>query len=164
MSIKKLLLVISLAGFSFGCTAHAASPEKTKYRATYTVSAKFEEVREQVISAIGNQGLKVNNISYIGKMLIRTGKDLGFKEKIYIKGQAFEFCSATVSRETMAADPHNIIFCPYIVQVYELAKQPGTIYLSYRRPIPVGNKRSKASLVAVEKLLDKIIEDAVSWF
>lgn len=164
MSLKKLLLIISLAGFSFGCTVHAASPEKTKYRTTYTVKAGFDEVREQVISAIDNQGLKINNISYIGKMLIRTGKDLGFKDNIYTKGQAFEFCSATVSRETMVADPHNIIFCPYIILVYELAKQPGTIYLSYRRPIPIGSKRSKASLVAVEKLLDKIIEDAVSWF
>jgi uncharacterized protein (DUF302 family) len=164
MSLKKLLLLISLAGFSLGCTVHAASPEKTKYRTTYTVKASFDEVREQVISAVGNQGLKLNNISYTGKMLIRTGKDLGFKEQIFTKAQLFEFCSATVSRETMSADPHNIIFCPYVIQVYELTKQPGTIYLSYRRPVPIGSKRSKASLVAVEKLLDKIIEDAVSWF
>ncbi len=164
MSLKKLLLLISLAGFSFGSIVHAAPPEKTKYRTTYTVKAKYHEVRDQLMSAIGNQGLKINNVSHIGKMLIRTGKDLGFKEKIYTKGQAFEFCSATVSRETMAADPHNIIFCPYIIQLYELAKQPGTIYLSYRRPIPIGSKRSQASLVAVEKLLDKIAQDAVSWF
>ena len=164
MPLRKLLLVISLAGFSFGCVVHAASPEKTKYRATYAVKANFKEVREQVISAIGNQGLKINNISYTGKMLIRTGKDLGFKEQIYTQAQLFEFCSATVSRETMAAHPHNIIFCPYVIQVYELTKQPGTIYLSYRRPIPIGSKRSKKSLVAVERLLDKIIKDAVSWF
>jgi len=164
MLMKKLMLVLSVAGFSLGCAVHAASPEKTKYRTTYTANAKFNEVREQVVSAIGNKGLKINNISYIGKMLIRTGKDLGFKDKIYTHGQAFEFCSATVSRETMAADPHNIIFCPYIIQVYELAKQPGTVYLSYRRPLPVGSKRSKASLKAVEKLLDDIVRDAISWF
>lgn len=164
MSLQKILILVSLAVFSFGCTVHAVSPEKTPYRATSTVKAKFDEVREQVMSAIGNQGLKINNISYIGKMLIRTGKGLGFKEQIYTKAQAFEFCSATVSRETMAADPHNVIFCPYIIQVYELAKQPGTIYLSYRRPTPIGSKRSKKSLVAVEKLLDDIVKDAVSWF
>jgi len=164
MSLQKVLIIVSLTVFSFGCTAHAASPEKTPYRATYKVKAKFDEVREQVISAVGNQGLKLNNISYTGKMLIRTGKDLGFKEQIFTKAQLFEFCSATVSRETMAADPHNIIFCPYVIQVYELTKQPGTIYLSYRRPTPIGSARSKKSLVAVEKLLDKIIEDAVSWF
>ncbi len=164
MSLQKILILVSLAVFSFGCTVHAASPEKTPYRVTYTVKAKFDEVREQVMSAIGNQGLKINNISYIGKMLIRTGKDLGFKQQIYVKAQAFEFCSATVSRETMAADPHNIIFCPYIIQVYELARQPGTIYLSFRRPTPIGGKRSKKSLGAVEKLLDNIVQDAVSWF
>lgn len=164
MSLQKILIIVSLAVFSLGYTVHAAPPEKTPHRVTYTVKASFDEVREQTISAIGNQGLKINNISYIGKMLIRTGKDLGFKEQIYTKAQAFEFCSATVSRETMAADPHNIIFCPYIIQVYELAKQPGTIYLSYRRPTLIGNKRSKVSLVAVEKLLDKIVQDAVSWF
>lgn len=164
MLLQKVLIIVSLAIFSLGCTVHAASPEKTPHRVTYMVKANFSEVREQVIGAIGNQGLKVNNISYIGKMLIRTGKDLGFKEQIYSRAQAFEFCSAIVSRETMAADPHNIIFCPYIIQVYELAKQPGTIYLSYRRPVPIGSKRSKASLVAVEKLLDDIVKDAISWF
>lgn len=164
MFLQKISTLVLLAVFSFGCTVQAASPEKTPYRVTYTVKAKFDEVREQVISAIGNQGLKINNISYIGKMLIRTGKDLGYKEQIYTKAQAFEFCSATVSRETMAADHHNIIFCPYIVHVYELAKKPGTIYLSFRRPTPIGDKRSKKSLVAVEKLLDRIVQDAVSWF
>ena len=164
MLSQKALLVVSVAVFSLGCTVQAASPEKTLYRATYTVKANFSEVREQVMSAIGNQGLRINNISYIGKMLIRTGKDLGFKEQIYTKAQAFEFCSAIVSRETMAADPHNVIFCPYVIQVYELAKQPGTIYLSYRRPVPIGSKRSKVSLAAVEKLLDDIVKDAISWF
>lgn len=164
MTFNKLFIIFSLVGLCVSGVVNAAAPEKTKYRATYSVNAKFEEVREQLESAVGNQGLKINNVSYIGKMLIRTGKDLGFKEKIYIKAQAFEFCSAIISRETMSADPHNIIFCPYVIQIYELAKKPGTIYLSYRRPIPIGSKRSKKSLVAVEILLDKIISDAVSWF
>lgn len=157
-------LVIATLAACATAPAKAADPKKTNLRATWTVKAKFADVREQIMAAIQNKGLKINNISYIGKMLIRTGKDLGFKKQVYTEAQAFEFCSATVSRAMMEADPHNIIFCPYIIVVYELADKPGTVYISYRRPIMHGSEASKKSLIAVEALLDAMIKDAVSWF
>lgn len=161
---NKLIQVMLLALILVSGAVGAAELTKTPHRATWVVQAKFEDVREQIIAAINGKGLKINNISYIGKMLIRTGKDLGFKRQVYTQAQAFEFCSATVSRATMEADPHNIIFCPYIIQVYELADKPGTVYVSYRRPAIIGDAASKKSLVAVEALLDNIIKDAMSWF
>jgi len=63
----------------------------------------------------------------------------------------------------MEADPRNMIFCPYIVNLYVLPQQPDTVYLAYRRPQRVGSKASKASLKAVEELLDGIVQDALAW-
>ena len=145
--------------------AQAAEPfYKDDVRVTYKVKANFKEVRDQLETAIGSKGIKINNVSYIGKMLIRTGKDLGFKKEIFTDAQAFEFCSATVSRFTMEADPHNIVFCPYIISVYELANEKGTVYMTYRRPTIIGSDASKKSLQDVEKLIDSIAQEALSWF
>jgi uncharacterized protein (DUF302 family) len=143
----------------------AKTPEtRNDYRVTYVVKAKYDDVREQVVQAINGKGIQINNISYIGAMLIRTGKDLGYSKQVYTKAQAFEFCSATVSRFTMEADPHNMVFCPYIIAVYELAGQEGTIYVSYRRPELVGSEQSKKTLQDVENLLEEIVQEALSWF
>ncbi len=162
----------ALISFAFVMTlcagaAHAApviKPLRNDYRVTYHVKAEFGEVREQVKAAIQNKGLKINNISYIGRMLRRTGKDLGYKKVVFTHAQAFEFCSATVSRFMMEADPNHIVFCPYVITVYELPKQPGIVYVSYRRPPMVGDAQSRKTLKAVEELLDSIIQDALSWF
>jgi uncharacterized protein (DUF302 family) len=163
--MRSVLIAVVFALLSFSASAQAAhKPMKNEYRATYSVKAEFGEVREQIKAAIANKGLKINNISYIGNMLKRTGKDLGYKKVVYKDAQAFEFCSATVSRFMMEADPHHIVFCPYVISVYELADKPGTVYVSYRRPSLVGDAKSRKTLQDVEKLLDSIIQDALSWF
>ena len=136
-----------------------ANGERESYMKLYTVQGKFEDVRDDVEMAITGRGIKINNIAYIGNMLSRTGKDLGAKKQIFLHAQAFEFCSATVSRDTMEADPHNIVFCPYVVAVYVLPEQPDRVYLAFRRPLLVGTEASKASLRAVEKLLEDIATD-----
>jgi uncharacterized protein (DUF302 family) len=105
--------------------------------------------------------MKINNTSYISKMLQRTGEDVGDARHIYKNAQAIEFCSATLSREMMQADPHNIVFCPYTILIYELANDPGTTYLSYRRPFYQDAGENPASLSKVDELLSRIIEEVV---
>jgi hypothetical protein len=47
--------------------------------------------------------------------------------------------------------------------VYETLKQPGTVYVAYRRPWrPDGSAASKAALKEVEALLDTIARAAVA--
>ncbi len=157
-------LLVGLLTLNVSVQAAKKPISKTKERVTYKVTGDFDEVRDQLQAAIGGKGIKINNVSYIGKMLIRTGKDLGFKKQIYTKAQAFEFCSATHSRFTMEADPHNIVFCPYIISVYELANEKGTVYMTYRRPAIIGSRASKKSLRGVEKLIEDIAQEALSWF
>ena len=136
-----------------------AGSQRDEYMKLYTVEGEFEDVRQDVEMAITDRGMVINNVSHIGNMLARTGQDIGAGKQIFQKAEALEFCSATVSRRMMETDPHNIIFCPYIIAIYTLPAESNKVYVAFRRPLPVGSSESRQSLVAVEKLLEDIIAD-----
>jgi uncharacterized protein (DUF302 family) len=150
-----LLSVLVLAG-----TYVNAESQRNDYMKLYTVEGKFEDVRMEIELAITDRGMVINNISHIGNMLARTGKDLGVGKQIFQEAEALEFCSATVSRRMMETDPHNIVFCPYIIAIYTLPAESNKVYVAFRRPLPVGSAESQQSLMAVEQLLEDIIADA----
>ena len=114
------------------------------------------------IDAIAGRGLVIDHTSHVAKMLDRTGKDLGKTKKMYgeDQGQVFSFCSATVSRSMMEADPHSIVMCPYSIVVYKVPRDKN-VYLSYRKPAATHNPALKESLAEMEKLLGDIIKDAM---
>lgn len=128
-----------------------------------TVEGDYASVREAIEFAITNRGLVVDHVQHIGDMLARTGKDIGASKQVYTDANAFQFCSASISRETMEADPNNIAFCPYIVFAYTLPDQPKKVYVGYRRPPMTGSAQSKAALKKVEELLEGIVQEATSW-
>lgn len=136
---------------------------ETEHMRVYSVQGDFETYRSGLEMAITNRGIVVNNVAHIAAMLQRTAADVG-GDAIYREGQAYEFCSAVISRRTMEADVHNIVFCPYIVAVYVTEAEPGTVYVAYRRPVPVGDEASKASLQAVEGLLEAITQETLDAF
>lgn len=146
-----ILLVFSASAFAGG-----------KHMVIYTSKDGFDTVKSAVTEAIAGQGLVINTTSHIGEMLERTGRDMGGAKQVFVKAESIEFCSATVSRKTMEADPHNIVFCPYIISIYVLPNEPNKTYVSYRKPELVGTRASKASLKEVEKLLRSIIEEALN--
>ena len=128
----------------------------------YSKRAKFEDVRDDLKSAIEAKGLVIDYQSFVNRMLERTGKDVGSARKLYADAQAFVFCSAALSRKTMEADPANAALCPYSIMVYATAQDPGTVHVSYRRPWrPDGAAASKAALKDVEALLDGIAREAL---
>jgi len=149
---------LGLLLFMFSVNVLAAG----KHMVTYTSKEDFDTVKSAITDAITGKGLVINTTSHIGEMLERTGRDMGGAKPIFIKAESLEFCSATVSRLTMEADPHNIVFCPYIISVYVLPQAPNKTYVSFRKPDPVGTPASKASLKEVEKLLRAIIEEALN--
>jgi len=53
------------------------------------------------------------------------------------------------------------VFCPYIINVYVLPKEPNKTYISFRKPEPVGSPASKKAIKEIEKLLRSIIEEAI---
>ena len=131
----------------------------------YSVEGKYDNVRDDLINAITGRGLVIDHNSHVAKMLDRTGKDLGTTKKIFgdDQGQTFSFCSAVVSRKTMEADPHNILFCPYTIALYTSVGEPKKVYLAYRRPQRADDSAaSKAALKEVEALLDGIAREALN--
>ncbi len=121
------------------------------------VKGNFDDVKERLVMALENRGLVINYTARIGAMLERTGRDLQRNRPVYGKAELVEFCSAQISRDTMEADPHNIVFCPYAVAVYTLPQAPGQVYLSYRAPAASGSALSVSALRKVEKLLADIV-------
>ncbi len=144
--------------FAFAMPAQAADPAHLMLVKT---KAKFEDVKEDVVNAVTKRGLVVDYTAQIGTMLDRTAKDVGATKQVYARAEAVQFCSATLSRKMMEADPANIVFCPYVIVVYSLAADPGTVHVGYRRPQQAGTPASRAALKAVDDLLSGIVREAV---
>jgi uncharacterized protein (DUF302 family) len=124
--------------------------------------ARFEEVRDDLKTAIESKGLVIDYQAQIGRMLERTGKDVGSTKPLYADAQALQFCSAVLSRKTMEADAANVVMCPYVLVVYATAAQPDRVVVAYRRPMRPGpNPAWRAALREVEALLDGIAREAV---
>lgn len=127
-----------------------------------STKGEFSDVRDRVVLALENRGLVINYTAKVGDMLERTGRDTGRDRRIYADAEVLEFCSASLSRDAMEADPRNIVFCPYAIAVYTLPQKSGTVYLSYRIPAAQGSGRSIRALRAVEKLLSEVVAEALN--
>ena len=144
------LLFLFVAGSSYA--------DRDAYMKLYTIEGSFQNVRDDLQMAIIGRGIKINSVSRIGEMLQRTGKDLGASKEIFAHAEAFEFCSATVSRQAMEADPHNIVFCPYVIAVYSLPGETDKTYISFRRPLAAGGEQPRA-LQEIERLMAGIVAE-----
>lgn len=129
--------------------------------ALHSKKGSFEEVKAAVLFAVENRGLVINTVSHVGEMLERTGRDLGSAKRIFDKAEVLEFCSASLSRRAMEADPHTIALCPYTIAVYALPDQPGVVYVSYRRPVAPAASPGARALGDVERLLSEIVREAL---
>lgn len=168
--MRRVMTLFLAGGFLIGSVG-AAAAQKTGGQKVKTVPEvvvwavenDYASVREAVEFAITNRGLVVDHVQHIGEMLARTGRDIGATKKIYENANAFQFCSSSLSRKTMEADPANIAFCPYIIFAYTLPEAPNKVFVGYRKPPIVGSFASRAALKEVEELLDGIVQDVVSW-
>ena len=163
--MRKLRITVLACMLSVAMNAFAGAPGNDPlnpdYKTTRMIKDDYAFVVDGIKEAIGDRGIKINGVNFIGKMLHRTAAAVGATKDIFKHGQAYNFCSSTLSRATMEADPHNIAFCPYIITIYELTDEPGNVYVTYRKPLVVGNEASKKSLVAIGDLLDGIVHDAI---
>jgi hypothetical protein len=155
-------MVLALSFSLLACGTAPAGPTGEDHLKLYTTTRDFDTVKEDVEIAITNRGLVIDHTSHIGAMLERTGRDLGTTRPIYGNAGSMQFCSATVSRRTMEADPTNIVFCPYIIVYYTLPQDPKTVYVGYRRPVPAGSDASRAAIREIENLLDGIVKEALN--
>ncbi|HWR78132.1 MAG TPA: DUF302 domain-containing protein [Thiobacillus sp.] len=152
--MKKILAVCALLCLPFSALAAES------YTVLFKTQGAYQDVRDNLQMAIEGKGLKITNTNKIAAMLDRTGKDIGETRQVYENSEQFEFCSATISRHMMEADPHSIVMCPYSVVVYTIPNDK-TVYLAYRKPAVTKNPALKKTLVELEKLLTDIIKDAM---
>jgi uncharacterized protein (DUF302 family) len=127
---------------------------------SYTSKAPFDEVEFELSNAIIARGLIIEYTGDIGRMLERTGPDVGSVKPLYNRAKFMMFCSAKLSRAMMEADPRNIAFCPYVVFLYEPVAHLGETVVGYRRPLSIAAS-SSSPLADVDALLDGIVRDAV---
>lgn len=120
---------------------------------THQIEGEFDDIVFNVENAIINAGLVIENRSHVGDMLARTKGDVGGSRDIYANAEIFTFCSATVSRQMMEADPMNIQFCPYSIFLYETPDEPGKI--------TVGHPAYGGSAAPAQEMLDEILSDAL---
>lgn len=142
-------------------TALAAAPAVAQEVRTYSKTADYDDVRFELTNAIIDRGLTIDYNGHIGKMLDRTGADVGSDKPIYKAAEFFTFCSAKLSRQMMETDARNIAFCPYVVFIYESVGEPGVVVVGYRRPSGSGSPETKGALAEVDALLDGIAREAL---
>lgn len=160
---KKFNLYIIVLFYTFiivGTVQAAGLKLETDEYKFYKVKGSYEDVRVDLDYAITGLGIKVNGVSYIADMLVRTGKDLGRTKKLYERAEAIQFCSATLSRNMMEADPMNIAFCPYIIYIFSLPGEKNTVYLGYRKLPEFSSAESRKAAAAIIKTYEDIIADA----
>lgn len=128
----------------------------------HAVDAPFEELRQAAADAIINRGFVIDYEARIGEMLNRTAGDVGAAKTVFDKADALQFCSATLSRKAMEADPANIAYCPYVIFVYDLAGDDAKTYVGFRHLDEAAAKspESKAALAEINALLGEIAEEA----
>ncbi|MGM0585396.1 MAG: DUF302 domain-containing protein [Pseudomonadota bacterium] len=128
----------------------AALPAAAQQAVTYDTEAGFDDAAFALENAIINRGLVVDHVSHVGAMLERTREDVGSDETLFEAADVYVFCSATLSREVMEADPMNVAHCPYGVFV---AERQGEVMVGYRS-YPEGPMQK------VQTLLDEIAREA----
>lgn len=142
--IRLLTITGALALSTLAATAQEA--------ATVAFDGDVGDASFAVESAIVNHGLVIDFVSHVGEMMTRTGADLGLgPSPVGEDAQIFVFCSATVSREVMEADPMNVSHCPYGIFVAEIDGRT----LVGRRVY------SDDSMAPVNALLEGIIAEAM---
>ena len=119
-------------------------------------------VMEAAKLAIQERGMFINNVMHLSEMLDRTGKDMGFKQKIYEKAESIEFCSAVLSRKMLAEDPARIVNCPFVLSIYTLPGKRGKTYIVHRA-VPPDEIAHSPAMADIAAMLDEVAQSAANW-
>ena len=155
--MQKPVTLTLLIAFMLGARP-SWSEENAAPVVVYPASSEFEDVIENVKMAITDRGMLVSGTLHVQDMLARTAKDLGFEKNVYLHAESVEFCSALMSHRMVSADPRNLVICPFTIAAYELADNPGQVYIAYRRQFMAG--AADEATEAAHKMLDEIAREA----
>lgn len=153
-SIATVVLVVMACMLPVSPSARAQEPK------TFVKKGSYDDVRFELNNAIIGRGLAQSATGNIGEMLERTGADVGSTKEIYKQAEYVTFCSAKLSRQMAEADPANLVYCPFVVVIYETVAKPGEIVVAYRPLAGHGSAASKAAVAETDKMLEAIARDA----
>lgn len=167
--VRTVLLVVALLLGLPGVGALAADSRWTPPEAAAdpvvfrSVPGSYADLRERVVLAIEGRGLSPGSAANIAEMLDRTGRDLGITERTFAAAEVIQFCSSVLSREVTAFDPRFVAYCPYAITLYELAAEPGRVWVGYRRTLPPREAPPalRAALERADALLESIVREAL---
>ena len=143
---------LAAAAIAVALPALTASAAEDAPWVAYTTGTAFDDVAFEVTTLIEGRGYVIDAVSHVGDMLNRTAGDVGATTALYEKADVYQFCSATLSRKVMEADPMNIAYCPYGIFVVQMAGSD-EVMVGYRR-FPDG------PMAEVEAMLDEIAKGA----
>jgi len=157
MLIRGTLSALLLLGYSLAVLAEPVLNNEPimLYRSNET----FETVKENLETAITNQGLSVSGTLHVSEMLTRTGPDLGFPKPVYQQAESLEFCSALMSHRMTQASPLNAAICPFTIALYVKTEEPNQVYVAFRKPQLAGD--AQAVTEAVNTLLTTVVREAL---
>jgi uncharacterized protein (DUF302 family) len=135
-----------IRALALAATLASAAPVQAEMITT-TVEGSFDDIAFAVETAIVGRGLVIDYVSHVGEMLERTKADVGGTMTVFTQADIFLFCSASLSRKVMEADPANIQHCPYGIAVMETPDAPGKVTIGHRR-YPDGAMQEVQSLLA----------------
>ena len=162
-AFSKLAAVVMVLGLMF---VHAATgPAKAAGFEELTKQGKFEDVLDDLKSAIINRGFVIDYVGHFNKMLERTSETVGSvtaagAKSPYSNAQYLQFCAAKLTHDAISANPQNIVNCPYVVYIYELTAKAGLIHVGYRTPVTDASKISRRAVGKIGDLLNAIIKEA----
>ena len=149
--LRRVSSVMLAAGLAMSFAGAAAAADGVTYTRK---GASYEDVRLDLENAIISEGVKIDYTGNIGRMLERTGADVGSNQPIYKNAEFFTFCSAKLSRAMMEADASNMAQCPYVVFIYQRAATVNEVTVGYRKLVEKG--RGAKVLVEINTMLDRI--------
>jgi len=121
--------------------------------ADYTIALESLEI------AIGNQGLNIAARHEAASVLARTAKDLGHPADLFLNGQIIAFCSIRLGAMMAAEDPHNIVYCPMTVAVYQIPADPKAVYLAWHQ-LPGDTPAIREVNTLIKKIVDETAENS----
>lgn len=157
--LHSFILTVVLSCAAAWARAEPADPPLVMHR----VAGTFSDLHDRAIFAIEGKGLTVSQVAKVGEMLRRTAGDLGLGEPPYGDAEVIEFCSASLSRAVVEADPRYLAVCPYSIALYTLRADPGYVHVGYRR-IPVmadGSTALKSAVARAESLIADIVRETL---
>ena len=134
--------------------------EIPEYAKVFSTESTFEDAKDDLLEAIGGNGLVVSYTSHAKSMLDNTAAVSGVTKSVYDDAETILFCKSGLSHELVAGNPHNIVLCPYSISIYVLNDEPERVYFSFRN-VPVSDEKIKALTKPIEDLLIKIIEEVI---